>query len=126
MITKEQEDNMVEVFKEIQASIPPSLMANVVREEYAYPDLRKILLIAMDDPDFPEEKKKDIQVLIDSGELEKKAPVEDKKIARLIDQHVTREINKAIKAGKLPKKKDIKDLTFIKKLYEKAHSKENK
>lgn len=88
----------------IQQSIPKALLEAVIKTKKASPAMEMVVDEALKDPDFPEEKKKDLQILKDSGDFSRTISTEDKKIAKMIDEYVSREIKKSIKAGRLPKK----------------------
>jgi len=56
----------------------------------------------------PELKEK-IQNLYDAGEFSRTKTIENQKVAKQIDNYVNREIKKAIKAGRLPRKLYLND-----------------
>lgn len=121
-----KEERISKVLAEIQASIPKQLMDNVVTEKKRYAEFADLLEKALNDPDFPEAKKEHIRIIQKSTSLNSVEYIENPKIAKKIDEFVMREIRKAIKEGRLPKKSDIKNLKFIKELYEKTHNSKNK
>ena len=125
MKTKWTPERIGAELKEIQDRIPKTLLKNVITEVPANPAILMVVNKALEDPDFPEEKKKKLQILKDAGEFDKKQYKQNNKIAKMIDQFVEREIAKKIKAGKLPKRSEIKNLPHVKELYEKVHNPEN-
>ena len=72
---------------------------------------------ALESPTFPEEKKVKLRALKESGEFDKKTTANNPKVQKQIDNFVSREINKAIKQGRLPPKNQIKDVDFIKNMH---------
>lgn len=119
-----KEERISKELAEIQMRIPKNLLNNVIKEAPANPTIKMIVEKALEDPNFPEEKKKSLRILKDSGDLDKKVYIQDQKIAKMIDNFVEREIKKKIKAGLLPKRSEIKNLEHIKK-YEKIYNSEN-
>lgn len=106
-----------QIFKElqrIQASVPKHLRDNVVREENAAPSVNLVIEKAFEDPNFPEEKKEQLRLLKENGFFDRKTPVQDPKIAKQIDQYVMRELKKSVKEGRLPSKKQLKELNLFK------------
>ena len=106
-------EQVFKVLKEIQESVPENLRKNVVSETYIAPQVRMVVEKALESPDFPEEKKAQLRVLIDSGVLDQKNITENQKIARQIDNYVLRKIRQAIKEGRLPSKKQLKELNLL-------------
>jgi hypothetical protein len=113
-------EHISKVLAEIQSRIPKNLLANVVRETKAVPIIEKIVDLALADPDFPQVKKERLQVLKDSGQINKMKYKEDPRMARMIDNFLGREINKAVKAGRLPSKDKIGDLPHVIEMYERV------
>ena len=114
------------VLQEIQSRIPPALLNSAVTEVAYSPNLKEVALKAIDEPGFPEEKKEDLRKLLASGDLDRTVPVENKKVTKLIDEFVNREINKAIRQKRLPPRSKIKDISGLKEIYAKVHSEANK
>lgn len=106
-------EQVFKVLKEIQESVPENLRKNVVSETYIAPQVRMVVEKALESPDFPEEKKAQLRVLIESGVLDQKNITENQKIARQIDNYVLRKIRQAIKEGRLPSKKQLKELNLL-------------
>jgi YHS domain-containing protein len=63
---------------------------------------------ALEDPNISEEKKQQVRNLLESGQLDKEVTTEDRKIAKMLDDYVIREMKKSVKAGRLPNKKQLK------------------
>lgn len=102
MEKESEEEKISRVLREIQSRIPPNLLKNVVRDTKVTSSLEFVVKKALQDPDFPEEKKKIYQTMLDSGEFSKTKPKENKRYAKLIDKFLELEIKKEIKAGNLP------------------------
>lgn len=103
MISKEQ---ISKELADIQARIPAALKKRVVTEVLTSPTVAFVVDKALEDPNFPEEKKKALRTLKEAGQFDSKRYSEDKRIADMIDQFVSREIKKKIKLGLLPSKVD--------------------
>lgn len=109
-MTKEAIDK---VLKEIQLSVPEALRKAVVVRSPATPVMKMIVDKALEDPEFPEEKKQQLRELKDAGYFEKEHLGENPKIANQIENYVNREIKKAVKEGRLPNKKQLIELTKL-------------
>jgi Tfp pilus assembly pilus retraction ATPase PilT len=98
------------VLAEIHDKVPESLRKNVVREVKATPTIEMVMQQALTMESIPDEKKAQIKQLLDAGEFSKVRVKEDPKIAKLIDQFISREINKAVKEGRLPSKATLRKM----------------
>lgn len=114
--TEAQEQGFVDVLKGIQASIPKNLLAHATEVKKISPDVEKVMLEAVQTESIPLEKRQRIQNMIDLGMFSKTRVQENTKIAKMVDEYVTREIKKAIKAGKLPPKSKMKHLPSLMKI----------
>lgn len=112
------EEQIFKELKRINESVPSYLKANVVTEQASSPTVKKVIDAALEDPNFPEEKKQQLRLLKENGIFDKTKPVENTKIAKQIDQYIMREIRKSIKEGRLPNRKELKKLNLFK-LHEK-------
>jgi hypothetical protein len=101
-------EHIAKVLSDIQSRIPKSLLRDVVSEVKATPTAEFVVDKALESKEIGEEKKKHLQILKDNGDFNKKIIVENKKIARIINEFVAREINKEIKKGNLPRGRDVK------------------
>ena len=64
--------------------------------------------------DMDEEKKVHVKKLLDEGYFDKKYIAENQSIVTQIDNYVKREINKSVREGRLPTKKQLKELNLEK------------
>jgi len=97
--------------KRIQNSIPQRIKDNTLIETYKSPDIVFVLKKALEDPSISEEKKTKIRSLLESNHpVVKKEIRENARIAKIRDDYVQREIKKAVKAGRLPTKKQLAKL----------------
>ncbi len=103
-------DRIFKKMQEIQSRVPENLRKNVVREVKSTPTIEMVMKEALKSESIAPEKKAQIQVLMDNGDFSKTRFVENKRIAVMIDNFVKREINKAVKAGQLPSKKQLAEL----------------
>lgn len=104
MITPE---HIRKVLAEIHSRVPKTLRESVVVTEKASPTIEMVMEKAMTMESIPQEKRDQIKVLYDAGEFSKVKTKENPKVAKQIDAFVSREINKAVKAGLLPKKREL-------------------
>jgi hypothetical protein len=107
MFTRESISN---VLKEIQASVPKMLKDATIREVPKTPTMEFVFQKAMEDPNITLEKKEQIRKLLASGMFSKKTLIENPKVAKMRDEYITRQIKKAVKEGRLPNKKQLKEL----------------
>lgn len=84
---------------------------DLLREELVAPDVKKLILAILKDKpkDVPEEKRKQLQALLDSGELDKKEYVVNEDISKKMDTYVQKRLVEEIKAGRLTNPKDDKN-----------------
>lgn len=122
--TEATEKRIHEVLRDIQSRIPKNLLANVIVTRKATPTVEMVVKAALASDTFPEQKKKDLQILLDNGHFSKEKVFENPKYAKMIDNFVLREINKAIKAGKIPPMSHVKYLPSIKKIRKENENKE--
>lgn len=102
------QESISQELKRIQGTVPELLRKNVVRE---LPNkVWEAYNTELNDPSISEEKKKKIKIVL--GIIKPTTLVENPQIAKVIDEHITREIKKAVKAGRLPTKKKLKELGF--------------
>ena len=116
-------DRIAKVLSEISARVPKSLRERAFSEQPFTPNILFVVEKALEDPNFPEEKKKQLRVLKESGEFTKTTIVENKKVQKMIDNMVEREIKKEIKAGNLPPRKLIGELPHFKEIINKVEQK---
>jgi len=96
--------------RRIQASIPKPLLQFVVTETAITPTMKDVVDKALEDPDFPAEKKEELRILKANGYFDRKKVRQNDNIAKQIDNYVNREIKKAVKDGRLPTKKQLKEI----------------
>lgn len=109
------------VLADIQARVPENLRKNAVKHVKATPTIERVMETALTMDSISQEKKDAIKTFLDKGEFSKMRVVENDRITKLIDQFVSREINKEIKRGNLPSRKQLKKI-----LDEENNNKENK
>lgn len=93
----------VRVIKEIQDRIPQDLLKRLTKFELANPTMKKLVETALADPDLDPKKRRRYQALMDAGYLDKKIEVIDPEVEKQIDEFITKEIDLAVKLGRLPK-----------------------
>ena len=105
--TEEQEKKYQKVLQEIQASIPAGLLKYALSEKKLTPTIEFVLKKALESDQISEEKKALLRAQLESGEFSRMTPAENPKYTKQIDNYVNREINKAIKSGRLPPKHHV-------------------
>jgi hypothetical protein len=96
----------LQVIREIQESIPTDLIKNLTVKEKQFSTLKEVCERGLKEPDdkvTPREKRR-LQAMLDSGYLEKEVDVINKPVEKQIDEYMTRELARAVKEGRLPKK----------------------
>lgn len=107
----------------IQQSVPEFIKKNILEVVDATPDLRQAVEHALTDDEFPEDKKKGLKALNDLKMFSQKKVVENPKYIKMQEEWINREINKSVKAGRLPKKYQINNDEFIKAIKSKLNEK---
>lgn len=110
MFTKEQ---ILLELQKIQSSIPACYTKNVVKEKPVTPTIKKVVELAMKE-NLPDWKKERLQTILDSGELDATAPTENPRIVKQINAWVDKKIKEAIKAKRLPSKRQLKKILYDK------------
>jgi hypothetical protein len=94
------------VLKRIQASIPEELLAKVVyKEKVSDGVVGEIITKGLADPEVSAEVKEKLMLMKESGFLDKEVEVENLEVTKEIDAYIDSEMEKAIKRGELPAKK---------------------
>lgn len=104
------QDSVEKVLKEIQSRIPKAFLKGVVETKPLTPNMAMIVDKALEDPDYPADKKRQLLELKEKGEFSRQTVTQNMTMARKIDNFVNREIKKAVKEGRLPTKKQLKVL----------------
>ena len=111
----------------ISQSIPKELLDKLMVTRLKSPTVVEVVKKALADDTVSKEKKEQLQHLVDSGYLNQTETVADPEIEKQIDEYMDKEIERAIKLGRIPdpkKDKDLKDFRKkIKKLQKNAKEK---
>jgi len=91
------------IIREIQERIPKDLLNNLTKKELANPAAKKVIETALADPELPQKKRRRYQALMDAGYLDQMVEVIDPEVEKKIDEFMTKEIDLAVKLGRLPK-----------------------
>lgn len=94
----------------IQASAPKLLQKKVVINTPITPTIKMVMEEGLKDPNISQEKKDEIKTLLDAGYFSQEKYQEDPKVAKKLDNYMQRQINKAVKEGRLPNKKLLTQL----------------
>lgn len=100
------------VLEMITQGVPKELSEKLMKKDYIAPVAREAILRGLKDPQFDKEFKKKLQVKLDSGFFDQMVDVVDTEIEAKIEEYYTKEIEKAVKLGLLPKK----DKSILKKI----------
>lgn len=92
------------VIKMIQEGIPQELLLNLTKKEIQAPTIKKVFELALTKPDneVSPRQKRNIQAMLDSGRLDREVEVLDYEVEKEIDAYIAKEIDKAVKLGRLP------------------------
>lgn len=93
------------VIQEIQKRIPQELLSKLMKKEIQSPTMKKVIEHALTLPDSevsPLQKRR-YRAALDAGLLDREVEVIDPEIEKQIDEFMTREIDLAVKLGRLPK-----------------------
>lgn len=96
------------VLGDIQKRVPADMRRRVVEEVDATPTIRMVMEKVVDMESIDPEKREAIKGLLEAGEFSKKIVRENPKYAKMVDEFVSREINKEIRKGNLPGRKELK------------------
>jgi len=116
--TDKTEKRVFEELKKIQSKIPKHLLEAAVTVQKATPTIKMVFEKALESDTISEEKKQEIRDQLATGKYDREIVVENAKYTKMIDNFVSREINKAIKEGRLPPRSHIKNFPSMKKFYE--------
>lgn len=108
------------VLKEIQAKAPRDLMRASYSEQKVSPNVEFVVDKALESNMDPK-KKEQLQQLKDAGEFSRKRIVANEIAEKQLSNYFNREINKAIREGRLPSKKVANEA--LRKQYEDNKSK---
>lgn len=94
----------LKILQQINASIPKELTSKLMREVDGYSETKKLIDIAIKDPDLDEEKRESLKNLVLSGHLDSRISMEeDPEVNQQIYQYIMDEVTKKVEAGELPK-----------------------
>lgn len=104
------EEEVNQTLRDIYARVPIEWRTNAVRAKDMTPKMKMVVDKALEDADFPQDKKEQLQILKENGYFNKEQLTEDSRVIKKIDNFVNREIKKAVKEGRLPNKKKLAEL----------------
>jgi hypothetical protein len=99
---KDIKDKDLREMRRIQASIPEDLKKRLVRKVKVTPTMSKAIDLVLKQ-DLTKEQREKFENIKKSGILEQKEEVVNKSVERAVDQYVTAEMLKSIRAGRLSK-----------------------
>lgn len=105
-----QEEQVMKELRDIYSRVPKEWKSAAVTTTSKTPQMAFIVDKALEDPNFPEEKKIQLRELKEAGTFDKQQYTENPAIVKKIDNFVNREIKKAVKEGRLPNKKKLTEL----------------
>lgn len=86
----------------ISENIPDEILDNLYYEKEANVTIKTVIAKALDDPEFPEEKKEKYWNLLNSGKLDGTVTRMDEDVKEEMDEWFEEQIQKSIEAGRLP------------------------
>src|SRR3990167_1776044 len=107
---KRKLDNINKVLKEIQDRAPKDIIKKAYVEKKISPVVEKVIDLAIADPNFDPVKKEELKVQKELGTFSKTMLEVVKKYEKMVDDYFSREVNKAIKEGRLPQKKKAEQM----------------
>lgn len=93
------------VLKQIQDKVPPELLENLTHMVPQSPEVKRIFELALTKPDseVSQRKKRAIRAMLDSGRLDREVEELDFEVEKKISDFYEKEIDLAVKLGRLPK-----------------------
>ena len=99
--------------KRIQDSVPKMMRDFTLIKVAKSPEIEMVFKKALESPDVSEKKKEYVRSILESGKLSQEKITENPKVAKMRDEYVQREINKSVKAGRLPSKKEFRRIMAL-------------
>lgn len=90
----------------IQDSVPDSIKGRLLRKKKVTPTVRKVVDLALNDPEISDKKKEQLRNLNDTGLFDKSEEVVNKTAQKELDEYMNTQIARSIAAGRLPKPKN--------------------
>jgi len=96
--------------KRINDSVPDLIKEFTLIKKEKHSVIEFVMRKALEEPNISEEKKKRLRKALATGIFNQTTIAENPDVAKQRDDWVTREIKKSVKAGRLPTKKQLKEL----------------
>lgn len=94
----------------IQANIPPRMREGLFKTVKKTPQAEFVVREALKDPNLDPAKRAELELLLNTGEFSKTEQVVDEAVAHKLDRYVGFQIDKAVREGRLPNKKQLSKL----------------
>lgn len=107
------QESISKVLRDINANMPPLLKEHAFGKISLTPTIQKVMEEALNSPNISEAKKIEVRRLRDAGYFNREKVTENPKYVKMIDEWTTRQIKKAVKAGRLPNKEQLAKLEII-------------
>lgn len=104
------QEQVSKVLNEIQAKVPKEWRERATETKLMTPTVQMVTDKVIEDPKSDPALVEKLKHMRDAGEFSKTVVTENPKFTKMIDNFVSREINKAIKEGRLPSKKKGREL----------------
>lgn len=104
------QESISKELREINSRIPPLLKKHAYTEELLTPTIGRVMDEALLLASISDEKKAEVRRLKEEGYFGRKRITENPKYVKMIDNWMTREIKKAVAAGRLPTKAQLAEL----------------
>lgn len=104
---------IINELQRISNSIPEHLKKNIMEKSETYGTIKTIVNKALVDDDISPELKKKVQIIKASGLLDKKEEVENAQVTKKISDYLDEQIERSIRLGRLPERKQ--NINYLKK-----------
>lgn len=102
--------------RSIYAEVPMEWKSNLMKKVDKYEFIKDLMRKAIGDNEFPEEKKRYYQNLLDSGQMDEIEQVLDPEMAGKIDSFIESRVLEEVEKGNLPKRAKEEIIKKAKKL----------
>lgn len=92
-----------EVLRSIYKEVPQELKDALMERKESYGELKKIMVLAINEPGYPEEKKEMYRNLLNAGKLDQEEEVMNPDVAKAIDDFIDKRVLQEVENGNLPK-----------------------
>lgn len=106
------QETIAKELKRIQDSVPQLFRDTMFTKVKKTPTLEMVANKVLEESDLTESRRKQVETLVKEGHLSREHMLENPKTAKQRDIWVLKEIKKSVKEGRLPNKKQLKELNI--------------